>query len=293
MSATTAKFSLQDLNAVKESARTHAFERYLSALLAPQAYRQDLIALAAFVGDVERIPLVVTDPNLGEIRCRWWLDWLSDQAGDRTVAQRTGNPVADVFADVIARHKLPIGVMQEMVEARAYELYAEPFENRESFKSFLSSSGGGSFELAHRILSADDPDLDGDGAVAAVREYGMAYGCAVQLVRLPMLAVRGRWGLFADGEMIDATAMVDKAVRARADIVRNEVIDYAREALAAARSSAQNVKGLKPAALLPAALVEPYVKVLEGQTDWLRDQADISPLNRVWRIWSKSWSAKV
>lgn len=287
------QLSDRDFDAVRDGARALAFDRYLAALLAPLPYRQDLLSLAAFVGEIERIPLVISDPALGEIRFRWWLDWLDDQRDLERGDLRTGNPVADVFADVIRRRQLPIGKLRDMVDARALELYAEPFEDGPALGDFLAKTGGASFELAARIIT-------GDGSVETDREFldtanafGRAFGCTVQLMRLPQLASRGRWGLGADGEAIDATGLIQPEVRDKADAVRLATITKAHGLLEQARQLRSGYKGAQCAAVLPAALVEPYLKVLEKQDDWLRETADIAPLSRVWRLWWAKQSARI
>lgn len=278
------EFSQQELDAVREAARGHALDRYLAALLAPARHRADLISLAAFVGEIERIPLIVTDPALGEIRFRWWLDWLEEQRGEvRQAATRSGNPIADVFGDVIVRKQLPIDDLKSLVDARAFELYAVPFDDVAAFEDFLSATSGASFKMAARIL-ADGAVID-SRAQEAIGNYGRAYGAGIQLMRLPLLATRGRWGLYGDGEMIDATALGDVKVRARADKLREEGVALAEEGLAAIRSSDPCIPDGLKAAILPAALTGPYLKALERQRDWLRDGAQITPLSRVWRLW--------
>ena len=57
-----------DLAAVREAARSLEPDRYLSALLAPLAAREDLITLAAFLGEAARVPAIVSEPMIGEIR---------------------------------------------------------------------------------------------------------------------------------------------------------------------------------------------------------------------------------
>lgn len=287
------QLSDRDFDAVRDGARALAFDRYLTALLAPLPYRQDLLALAAFVGEIERIPLVISDPTLGEIRFRWWLDWLDDQRDLEREDLRTGNPVADVFADVIRRRQLPIGKLRDMVDARALELYAEPFENGPALDEFLAKTGGASFELAARIVT-------GDGSIETDREFldnadafGRAYGCTVQLMRLPQLASRGRWGLSGNGEPVDASGLIQSEEREKADGVRLMTIEKARGLLDEARQLGSGYRGAQCAAVLPAALVEPYLKALEKQDDWLRETADIAPLSRVWRLWWAKQSARI
>ena len=57
-----------------DSARLNAPDRYYAALFAPADARDDLIALAAFTGEIERIARQVSEAALGEIRVTWWRD---------------------------------------------------------------------------------------------------------------------------------------------------------------------------------------------------------------------------
>ena len=84
--------------AVRAAARELDYDRYLAALLAPRRARDDLMALAAFHGEIARIPLTVREPAIGDIRLQWWRDALRTPAGTAT-----GNPVADAHASDDAR----------------------------------------------------------------------------------------------------------------------------------------------------------------------------------------------
>jgi hypothetical protein len=65
---------IANLEAVRASARLNAPDRYYAALFAPAAVRDDLIALAAFCGEIARIGRQVSEPVMGEIRITWWRD---------------------------------------------------------------------------------------------------------------------------------------------------------------------------------------------------------------------------
>ena len=59
---------------VRTAARAFERDRYLAALLSPRGVREDLLALAAFAGELARIPAFVSEPMVGEIRLQWWRD---------------------------------------------------------------------------------------------------------------------------------------------------------------------------------------------------------------------------
>jgi phytoene synthase len=64
--------------------------------------------------------------------------------------------------------------------------------------------------------------------------------------------------------------------------------------LTEARRRAASAPGAINAAILPVALVEPYLAALEGLgPDLARATADISPLTRVWRLWRASLLGRI
>jgi phytoene synthase len=101
----------------------------------------------------------------------------------------------------------------------------------------------------------------------------------------------GDWA--GNGEPVDASGLIQSEERENADGVRLMTIEKARGLLDEARQLGSGDKGAQCAAVLPAALVEPYLKALEKQDDWLRETADIAPLSRVWRLWWAKQSARI
>jgi hypothetical protein len=100
---------------VREVARRLEPDRYLAALLSPRRARQDLVALAAFFGEMAHIPRAVSDPIIGEIRLQWWRDALANvRAG-----AATGSPVADALGRAIVRHALPEELLLSVIDGRA------------------------------------------------------------------------------------------------------------------------------------------------------------------------------
>ena len=289
MTASEAAATSKNLETVRKSARDYAFDWYLSALLAPRSCRQDLIAFAALIGEIERTPLVVSDPALGEIRLQWWLDWLDGlDAGTRS-----GNPVADLAGEAILRRGLSKPILAGLIEARGSELYALAFETRGALEQFLDRTNGAAMALCAQILEGE-VHQDGLGsAKQALTAVGRAYGIARQLARLPQLAVRGRWGLYSDasGE-IDASQLHDPAERRRADAVRAEAIRTGSAFLAGARQITGGRLTQPTRAGLPVAMVSKYLSALHKQDDWLRSEIDIPPLVRVWTMWRSQWTGR-
>jgi phytoene synthase len=254
---------------VREAARHGAPDRYLSALLAPRRERADLVTLAAFAAEIEKIPQQISDPHIGEIRIQWWRDTLLAPGG----AAKSGHPVADAMADAIHRHALPLGTFSDFLDAAVHALYADAPANDEQLTLELGMKEGALFTLTARILGARDFDTTrGIGHDAA-----QAYGLSRLGLTLPYALACGRNALppsfFPAENPADwRAALGGLSIRARAHL------EHVRSAYAAEPAAVK-------IALLPVALVEPYLQALTQPThDPARDIAEIAPLTRAWRL---------
>jgi 15-cis-phytoene synthase len=255
---------------VRRAARAGDIDRYLAALLAPRAAQAGLLALAAFFGEVARIPGLVNEPMMGEIRLQWWRDAIAAGPDDGP----TGNPIADALRATIGRHELPEALFDSFLEAHSRDLVPHPFEAGQSVEGYLDATEGNAFRLAALILGAGT-DAAAEGTLQAA---GQAYGRVRILRGLPATIAKGRaLPPQADGPGQDATDWVEAA---------SPLIAGARTWLTEMRRRAASAPGAVNAAILPVALVEPYLTALEGLgPDLATMTAEISPLTRVWRLW--------
>lgn len=267
-------------------ARAGEPDRYLAALLAPRARRADLITIAAYIGEVARIPHVASDPRIAAIRLQWWADTID---GFTRGAARTGSPVADTLQVVAARRGLAAADLAAVVEARFVEVDDTPVRDLPALQDYLDNAEGAAFRLAAHVLDA--PQTPATHLV--LQAAGRAYGLVRVLQSLPRQLARGRLLLPADWPEVaalgDAAARGGDRDRALAAIVAR-CAAAARGNLDALQGSTTDIPHSLNAAILPCALVEPYLQALErGGTDAMRWSADtaagLAPLTRVWRLW--------
>ena len=249
---------------VRGEARDLDHDRYLAALLAPAPARDALMTVAAFHGEIARIPTTVREPAMGAIRLQWWRDTLG---GDATAAQ-TGSPVADRMHHAIESGALPIAEVLAIIDA--YETLLQPWALAEpaALDAFLDASQGAAFRLSAHVLGGEEGNARGIVGAAA-----QAYG-RVQLLRaLPLLLAKGH-NPFAP-EPVQDWAPVLQPILASTHRSLAEVCRLMPIASLTLRT-----------AILPVALVEPYLTALERLGSRIAsEQAGISPLSRVWRIY--------
>lgn len=263
------------LDVIRESARAHEPDRYIAALLSPAPARAHLIALAALTGEINKISRVVSDPHLAEIRLQWWRDAV---LAPQVVS--TGNPVADAIIPVIAEREDLRALTGTWLDVLAQTFYqAEPASEAALFTE-MEVLEGTPFWLAARMCGAPATSELSETCKAAGRAYGlsrlglaMAQSFARGRLPLPKLPVAG-WSPRSAGEPLNQA------------IAKRYIGQQARAARDAVRPQFRHGSPAQRAAMLPLALVEPYLRACEKQDhDLLRDIGDVAPLVRVWRIW--------
>lgn len=261
---------------VRLGARAFERDRYLSALLAPRAVRDDLVALAAFAGEIGRIPAMVSEPMVGQIRLQWWRDAIGGGA------RATGNPVADALSAAVGRHGLPLALIHDAIDAVEDRLDDQPFADLAAMTANAGRLEGTLFRLAHFILARErrDPSL-----LAAAGEI---YGLARALIEAPAELAQGR--VLLPRDMIGShglspgavrNAATDGAWRALSDQFGVHVQKGLREIVPSFQRAPADVR----AAVLPIALVRPYLKASQRVDIASLEVGDVGPLTRVWRLW--------
>jgi len=272
-------------DAVREAARTHAYDRYLSALLAPADARDDLVVLAAYLGEIRRIPLVAHDAAIGEIRLQWWRDALASGAPG-------GHPVLDALLDVARRRSLSAELLAAPLEGISRELYEDGIRDADEVGLYAEETEGAALRLALAVLGGrDDPD-----AGQLVAPAGRALALTRLALTLPQHLAFGRLVLPADyvGASRDPRELDATEAREATRVLLARLAEEATHALAEFRRGQVPLGRGLFTAFLPMSLVAPYLaSVLAHGRDVLSNVADISPLSRVIRLWFAHWRGRI
>lgn len=212
-------------------------DRFLAVMAAPSSARGPLFAIYAFNVEVARAPWVSAEPAINEMRLQWWRDALSEIAQGANVRR---HEVVAALNDVIDPHGAK--VLQELIDARSWDIHSDPFKNSIHFNAYIEATAGGLMWVATRSLGVKNGE-------AAVRNIGYASGLANWFQAIPQLEARGRVPL-VDGRP-DAVSELAKAGLER---LRNAKKLVPRDAYYATRTGWQAGKTLRLAAANPAAV---------------------------------------
>lgn len=241
-------------------------DRYLACLLSPVEKRGALAALYAFNAEIARVRDVVREALPGEIRLQWWRDLLEGEADGDALA----NPLAAGLLACVKEYRLPVAVLTDMIEARIFDVYNDPMENRAALEGYAGETASALIQLASLILDPANAPKSADAAGHA----GVAQTVAGTLLMLPVHRRRGQvylpadllaaTGLSAEALLAgDDKAAISRAIEAFAGLGR----EHFAKSKAAGGVSVQNRAAFLPVALVPHVLeaaVRVGAQALEG-----------------------------
>lgn len=222
-------------------------DRFAAAMARPLAERRVLLPLYALNLEIARAPWVTQESMIAEMRLQWWRDVLEEIAqGKPPRAHEVAAPLAEVVTPAM------VPALDRMADARRWDIYRDPHEDRGAFDAYLTATAGG---LPTALCVASGRDT------AAVADWAWAAGLARLFLAIPELEARGRRPL------VEGTP---KAVAA-----------LAREGLAKLRAG----RTLPPIARADGWLAAPVLKLAAAEPGRVADGAlDISPFRRNWRV---------
>ncbi|MDP2357481.1 MAG: phytoene/squalene synthase family protein [Beijerinckiaceae bacterium] len=256
-------------------------DAWLASLFIAPDKRPHVQALYAFSREIARVPSIVSQPTLGEIRLQWWVEALE---GLRK-AEAEPNPLAAALFDTITRFNLPTAALVALIEARHFDLYADPMPTLNDLEGYCGEAYGGLMRLAS-IVVADGRDPGGGEAVG---HASVAIGVARILAGLPLQAARGQCFIPLDvlarhGALPEAVAagLSSPALEAVLSEMRSVAHRHAQAALGAAPLIAPQARVV----LLPLAVVGPMLARMERRGfDPFRDVAEPPQWRRQWALW--------
>ena len=274
----------QDYRHCEALVRGGDYDRWLVAVFAPAEKRPHLHALHAFNLEIARVSEIVSDPRLGEIRLQWWRDALE---ADR--AEATAHPVADALRRTRERFRLPVEPFLALIEARVFDLWNDPAPDIAWLEGYCSETASSLVRLATLIL-ADGAD---PGGADAAGRAGLAWAMTGLLRALPWTSRRGRVYVPTD-LLARRSAGADDILALRSTpAVRAALADLracARAHLAQARLSLGEADPIAKPAFGMLALIEPYLRRMEGSGyDPFTTEIDLPSWRKVATVWLATW----
>jgi 15-cis-phytoene synthase len=153
-------------------------DRWLaSRFIGDEEARADVVALYAFDYELSRVHKVTSQPLLGEIRLTWWAEAVAEIFEGHPVRR---HPVTLALASAVARHSLPRGLLDAIIDARLPELEGRPADAVAASTAIMT--------LAARILGAGQVDASAAAGAWATGSIGDLARANRELRDLPSTA---------------------------------------------------------------------------------------------------------
>ena len=219
------------LSACARQVRRYDNDRYLTALFAPGVRREALFALAAFNLEIAKIPEVVSEPLLGEMRLQWWREAIDEIAQGRARKHEVVQPLAAATR----QFDLPVGDLLPLIDARTFDLEDRAPADVAELESYAEATTAPLNRLALQALG-----ISGDLARQGAASLGRATALTGLLRAIPFHARQRRVYLpTALVEMVAVEMGELFELRPHAGLARavEELVDVARGHLQAARKT--------------------------------------------------------
>ncbi len=119
---------------------------HLAISIMPKNIQTSIYVLYSFFAELESLPTLVSEPMLGEIRCQWWRDIITES--------RAESPLAEALLQAIDVHQWPKQTLLNMIDAKIFDLYANPMENTGSFEAYAGHTHSALLQLTANSINA-------------------------------------------------------------------------------------------------------------------------------------------
>lgn len=268
-----------------EQVRRFDHDRFLTLAFAPADKQQALAALYAFNAEIARIPSLVSEPMLGQIRLQWWRDTL--EALER--GEAGGHFVSIALSR--AREEYPISLvrLQQLIDARERDLDETPFADLASLEIYGDAT-------TYPLMAAAIEILEGEvhACAQALHQASIAHALTGLLRGVGSHAAQGRVLLPADAlatHNVDPHDILAGKMTAGLRAVMKELIAAVRHHLDLARKERIPRKILP--VFLPVSFCDTYLsKMGIDDFDVFRMNTESPAFKRQLRLFSRNFAGK-
>lgn len=140
-------------------------DRVRAAMFAEEEARARLMLLYAFHLELAKVPELVSEPMIGQIRYQWWRDVIAEiYETDSVRKHEITTPLRSLLRD----YDIPRFWVDQLIDGRERDIDPRPFESLTAAQDYCASTSGALMKVAVKLCGRD-PD---EGVEAA----GIAWG---------------------------------------------------------------------------------------------------------------------
>lgn len=277
---------------MSDNLRQNNYAHYITSMLIPDAKkRAAVVTLYEFYHEIAKIPNHVTEPLMGQIRLKWWLEKIDSiyDENDENGENIESHPIITPLADVIKTYDLPYGLFEKLIEQR-WKIISPDFclQNMDELENHIKEAEFPIILLVMNVLKKTQ-DLSDEQIEAA---SSMSIACGLADIMKNFLKDRACRRVFIPQDLILAHGLTpQKIIDFKPDAKRlspifKELAERANKKLKRARKYRKDCpKNLHPALLL-GVVTESNLKILKASNYELTNEESFSsPMNTPFKLW--------
>ena len=127
-------------------------DRYRAALFAAAPERDALHVLYAFHYELAKIPELVSEPLLGQIRYQWWRDVIEEIYTDMPVR---AHEITTPLAHILRKRDVPRYHIDRLIHARERDMDGHGFPDIKSAQTYAKETSGTLMQIAAHIIGGE------------------------------------------------------------------------------------------------------------------------------------------
>ena len=149
-------------------------DRLRAAVFADKAGRERLQLLYAFHYELAKVPELVSEPMIGQIRYQWWRDAVAEIYESKPVRK---HEIATPLGKMLLEYNVPRFWVDRLIDGRERDLDPRPFANLGEAKDYCRQTSGVLMQIAVKILGAEPSEAvlsagEAWGLTGLARAYG-------------------------------------------------------------------------------------------------------------------------
>lgn len=157
-------FSLHD--DVLTRLKTADPDRVRAAMFAEEEVRARLLLLYAFHLELAKVPELVSEPMIGQIRYQWWRDAIAEIYETNSVRK---HEITTPLRSLLLDYDIPRFWVDQLINGRERDIDPRPFEGLTEAQDYCNSTSGALLKIAVKLCGSEPAN----GVEAAGIAWGM------------------------------------------------------------------------------------------------------------------------
>lgn len=149
-------------------------DRYRAALFAEEVVREKLILLYAFHVELAKVPELVSEPMIGQIRYQWWRDAIAEIYETDSVRS---HEITTPLRRLLQECDVPRFWVDQLIDGRERDIDPRPFNDLTEVQDYCAATSGALMKMAVKICGVEiDDRIEPAGTAWGLTGLARAYG---------------------------------------------------------------------------------------------------------------------